>query len=173
MNSDIFYKSSPKKSYDDEVLVSSSLFTSSTPNKLTLNNIAISDSDYINNKLYNIHRRVLESDFLPYNNQIRDRVLTGGFTTETRYLPKDDTSSSDSYSATSSSSSYSTTSSSSSYSTSSISSTSESSSSSPTNSSDDSSEPLPPKKNKPAIKRPIKKPIKKNITKKKLIRKIK
>ena len=64
VNKDIFYKTSTKnnKNFDD-ILVSSSLFTTSTPSKRGIDENT--ESAYMNNKLSKIHKTVLDSDFLP------------------------------------------------------------------------------------------------------------
>lgn len=85
MNTDIFYKVSTKNkrlnendNFDD-VNVSTSLFTTSTPSKQAINNI--SDSAYLNNKVMKIHKAVLESDFLPIDD---DDVSTQTYTQSTQ-----------------------------------------------------------------------------------------
>lgn len=67
INTDIFYKTSNKdKTKSDDFFISSSLFTSSTPNKQAINEIT--ESAYLNKKLMKIHERVLDSEFLPIGN---------------------------------------------------------------------------------------------------------
>ena len=65
INTDIFYKASSNKKHYDDVAVSSSIFTSTTPSKSRINDNT--DSAYINNKLRNIHKTINESDFIPHN----------------------------------------------------------------------------------------------------------
>lgn len=148
INTDIFYKSSKKKANDD-ISISSSLFTSITPNNQFRNDLT--DSSYLNEKLSNLHNKILESEFTTTNDSYTDDSYTddsytnkssnqsGGqnyYTTETRDLPINYSESSVSIIPFDYSSELKKNSSSSS---------SSSHSSSPTNSSDDSSEPLPPK----------------------------
>ena len=73
INTDIFYKASNKKKSYDENFISSSIFTSSTPSKSVINDNT--DSSYINNKLRNIHKLVLESDFIPIDNEINNTSI--------------------------------------------------------------------------------------------------
>ena len=85
IKTDIFYKAStPSKGFDyDDILVSSSLFTSETPDKNTMNDIT--DSAYLNRRLMKLHKSVFDSDFMP--NNITEASQTGGKKTETDRLP--------------------------------------------------------------------------------------
>ena len=93
INTDIFYKASNKKKPVDDVYVSSSIFTSSTPSKQVPAINDNTESAFINKKLMNIHKNILESDFLPINNTETDSVKfhSGGksskYTSETIDIP--------------------------------------------------------------------------------------
>jgi len=89
-NTDIFFHSPQNKNItDNSFIVSSSLFTTSTPNKQIVNDV--SDTSYINNRLMNIHNKIMDTEFLPISNTDIESasVQSGGqaSTTQTRALP--------------------------------------------------------------------------------------
>ena len=89
-NTDIFFHSPQNKNItDNSFIVSSSLFTTSTPNKQIVNDV--SDTSYINNRLMNIHNKIMDTEFLPISNTDIESasVQSGGqaSTTHTRALP--------------------------------------------------------------------------------------
>ncbi|QKF93949.1 hypothetical protein QKU48_gp0491 [Fadolivirus algeromassiliense] len=64
INKDIFYKASKKNQNKlDDLIVSSSLFTTSTPSKQVINENT--ESAYLNSKLMKLQKTVMDSDFLP------------------------------------------------------------------------------------------------------------
>ena len=66
-NTDIFYHSAQNKNVtDNSFVVSSSLFTTSTPNKQIVNDLT--DTSYINNRLMNLHNKIMDTEFLPISN---------------------------------------------------------------------------------------------------------
>lgn len=79
MKSAIFSKTSSKKTPYDELGLSSSIFTSSTPTKSVIDDNT--ESEYIGKQLSKIHKSVLDSDFLPLSNTETENTLTGGHTT--------------------------------------------------------------------------------------------
>lgn len=61
MNQDIFYKTTSRSKYNEDV--SSSLFTSETPTGQVRDDIT--STSYINNRLRNIHEDIMNTDYLP------------------------------------------------------------------------------------------------------------
>ena len=61
VNTDIFYKADNKN--PEDIHVSSSLFTTSTPSKKGYNDYT--DTSYINNKLMRLQQKFFNSDFIP------------------------------------------------------------------------------------------------------------
>jgi hypothetical protein len=100
----IFLKQKSKKNNFDDIAISSSIFTSSTPSKKDLMD-ETTDSAYLTNKIKNVHKKVLDSDFIPYfdNSDITSSTAQYGgnsrYTTETINIPGNYTESSSSMSS--------------------------------------------------------------------------
>lgn len=91
-DTDIFVHSAQNKSMNNnDFVVSSTLFTTSTPNKQIINDLT--ETSYINTKLMNIHNKIMDSEFLPISNtdveSASASVQSGGAatSTHTRALP--------------------------------------------------------------------------------------
>jgi len=77
-NTDIFIKSSSK---DTDIIVSSSLFTETTPSKLGNIIQNTSDSDYITKDIIKLHKKVLDSELIPQFSTISESSVSlhGGY----------------------------------------------------------------------------------------------
>ena len=86
-NTDIFYDVTENKTAQDKkienIIVTTSLFTTSTPNKKIINNN--SETSFINNKLLSLHNKVFDSEFALLNTEQKGGDILS--TTDTRMLP--------------------------------------------------------------------------------------
>lgn len=80
VDTDIFLKSLTKDPMEDDINVSSSLFTTTTPSKLGKLIPDTTDSAYITKDIIKLHKKILDSDLIPESYSQSHSSQTGGAT---------------------------------------------------------------------------------------------